>query len=129
MPENDKINVAITDADMQQTPKYKPKVIIADPDTNPQAFLYKARALAADAINNYLPIDTHVKPALPEDMYGVWFAKVLGNWKAIVSTDLMNGRYFEITYDGNKNQTYVVDYRKASNTCVTDAEYASAHLS
>lgn len=92
-------------------------------------FIKKAKALAADAFNNDFPIDEVTTGAITEDFYICWFVKVLGNWKALVSTDLVKGRYYEITYDGAKKQTYVDDYRKASNACVTDREYASAHLS
>ena len=95
----------------------------------PDQFLTKAKALAADAINEDFPIDALTRAAITEDFYVVWFAKVLGNWKALVSTDIVSGRYFEVTYDGNKKQTYVDDYRKVANICTTDAEYAKAHLS
>lgn len=89
------------------------------------AMLEKARALVADSINQDFPIDILTVPARTEDMYVVWFAKTLGNWKALVSTDLIGGQYWEVTYDGNKQKTYVDHYVKASNVCVTDEEYAS----
>lgn len=57
--------------------------------------------------------------------YVVWFAKVLGNWKALVSTDIISGQYWEVTYDGNKQQTYIDRYKKANNQAVTDEAYAA----
>lgn len=114
------LSSAVSLEPMTITEKY-----ISDPD----AFLTKAKALAADAINNDFPLDTNTTAAIAEDMYVVWFGKVLGNWKALVSTNIVSGRYIEVTYDGNKKQTYIDDYRKASNECVTDTEYAKAHLS
>jgi hypothetical protein len=55
-----------------------------------------------------------------EDLYIVWFAKVLGNWKALISTDKVSGAYWEVTYNGNKNETYVDLYGKVHNTVVPD---------
>lgn len=57
---------------------------------------------------------------VPEDLYVVWFAKTLKNWKALVSTDLEHGRYWEVTHNGDKGETYVDAYRKEKNTVVPD---------
>lgn len=59
-----------------------------------------------------------------EDLYVVWFCKALGNWKALVSTDMMDGVYWEVTYNGAKRETYVDAYTKTANTCVKDADRA-----
>lgn len=96
---------------------------------DPNEFQTKAKILVAKAFNNDFPIDANTRRAFPEDFYVVWFAKVLGNWKAMISTDITSGRYYEVTYDGVKKQTYVDDYRKASNTCVTDEKYSRGILS
>jgi len=56
----------------------------------------------------------------PEDVYIVWFAKTLGNWKALVSTDKFNGTYWEVTHNGAKNETYVDRYVKANNIGISD---------
>lgn len=56
----------------------------------------------------------------PDDLYVVWFCKVLGNWKALVSTDAKPGLYWEVTYNGAKREAYVDAYTKAANTCVPD---------
>ena len=52
----------------------------------------------------------------PSDFYIVWFVKVLGNWKAMVSTDLEDGLYWEVTFNGNTGDAYVDEYRKHANT-------------
>ena len=56
----------------------------------------------------------------PADLYIVWFCKVLGNWKALVSTDLFSGAYWEVTHNGAKQETYVDTYAKRSNVCIPD---------
>lgn len=35
-----------------------------------------------------------------DEVYVVWFTYVLGNWKALCSTSLPDGRYYEVTYNG-----------------------------
>lgn len=58
---------------------------------------------------------------VPDDFYVVWFSKTLQNWKALISTDIEHGRYWEVTHNGDKHETYVDAYRKEKNTVVHDA--------
>lgn len=57
-----------------------------------------------------------------KDLYVVWSVKVLQNWKTLVSTDKMDGVYFEVTYNGDKGEAYVDQYLKARNTAVKIAD-------
>ena len=50
--------------------------------------------------------------------YVVWFSKTLQNWKALVSTTLPDGRYYEVTHNGDKSETYVDVYVKVDNYAV-----------
>lgn len=54
-----------------------------------------------------------------EDVYIVWFSKVLQNWKALAGTHHSDGMYYEITYDGNKEVAYVDAYKKWDNVRMT----------
>lgn len=56
----------------------------------------------------------------PEELYVVWFAKTLQNWKALVSTDSVDGIYWEVTHNGDKGETYVDTYMKINNSVVSD---------
>jgi hypothetical protein len=49
------------------------------------------------------------------DVYIVWFCKTLQNWKALLSTTLPDGMYYELTYDGDKNTFYLDVYKKFKN--------------
>lgn len=51
----------------------------------------------------------------------VWFCKTLQNHKALVmsTNDALNHTYWEVTYNGAKNQYYVDEYCKKSNTVIT----------
>lgn len=56
------------------------------------------------------------------DVYVVWFSKTLQNWKALVSTTISDGMYYEVTHNGDKNETYVDVYKKWENFCVKEAK-------
>lgn len=56
---------------------------------------------------------------VPEfEVYIVWKCKILKNWKFLISTSLMDGMYYELTYDGNANQWYLDAYKKFENRVV-----------
>ena len=55
----------------------------------------------------------------PSDMYVVWFSKTLQNWKALVSGVYIK-KYIEVTYNGDKGETYVDVYKKMCNQCLKD---------
>lgn len=52
--------------------------------------------------------------------YMVWFCFILGGWKALVSSTEADGRYYEVTYNKTKGETYVDTYTKTHNHCITD---------
>lgn len=57
---------------------------------------------------------------LTEDgVYIVWFSKTLQNFKALVSTAVSDGMYYEITYNGDKNELYLDAYKKWENKKIT----------
>lgn len=75
----------------------------------------KALILAAKAMTEVNELDVDVEP---EECYIVWFCKTLQNWKALVSTNVLNGNdadYCEVTHNGDKNETYVDVYKKVKN--------------
>lgn len=55
----------------------------------------------------------------PKNVYVVWSCKTLQNNKALLSTNFGDGRYFEITYNGNKDEMYLDVYKKELNKCLT----------
>jgi hypothetical protein len=55
-----------------------------------------------------------------DQVYVVWFSKTLQNWKALVSTMLSDGMYYEVTHNGDKKETYIDAYKKWENVCVPD---------
>ena len=55
-----------------------------------------------------------------DNIYIVWFCKTLQNWKALVSTTIPDGIYYEVTYNGDTNETYVDVYEKCENFIVKE---------
>lgn len=55
-----------------------------------------------------------------DNVFIVWFCKTLQNWKALVSTTISNGMYYEVTYNGDKHETYLDVYKKWENVCIPD---------
>lgn len=52
------------------------------------------------------------------DVFVVWDCKTLQNHKALISTDLPDGMYYELTYDGDKQQLYFDAYKKFENKSI-----------
>ena len=50
-----------------------------------------------------------------EDVYVVWHCKTLQNHKALLSTNVSDGMYYELTYNGDKNELYLDAYKKWQN--------------
>lgn len=50
-----------------------------------------------------------------DNVFIVWFSKTLQNFKALVSTTISDGMYYEITYNGDKNELYLDAYKKWEN--------------
>lgn len=65
--------------------------------------------------------DAHVTFA-EDEVYVVWYAFTLGNWKALVSTTLPDGMYYEVTYNKAKGETYLDAYKKWDNVCIPDGD-------
>lgn len=82
-----------------------------------QEFIDKCKVLVADYTNSHLDV-TDNKQITKDDVYVVWSAKVLQNNKALLSTTLSDGMYYELTYNGNKSQIYIDAYKKFENMAV-----------
>jgi hypothetical protein len=48
----------------------------------------------------------------------VWLCKTLQNNKALLSTDEPDGRYYEVTYNGDKQEFYFDAYIKEHNQLI-----------
>ena len=77
----------------------------------------ECKQLVVDYYNKRVDV-TDKKKITKNDVYVVWFCKTLQNWKALVSTTLPDGMYYEVTYNGDKKEIYLDAYKKFENKCV-----------
>lgn len=57
-------------------------------------------------------------PKTDFDVYTVWKCKALQNWKFLISTSLPDGMYYEVTFNGDKQEWYLDAYKKFDNVCI-----------
>lgn len=80
-----------------------------------QKFIEKCKQVVKDYAQEHLDKSDNV----PEfDVYVVWSCKTLQNNKALLSTTLFDGMYYEITYNGDKQEFYFDAYKKFENKCI-----------
>lgn len=86
--------------------------------------MYELQEKAINAARTVLlnELDCSADRLDPSDMYVVWFCKTLQNWKALVSGVYIK-KYIEVTYNGDKQETYIDVYNKTYNACVKDNDF------
>ena len=80
-------------------------------------FFELVKKLVADYTNEHLD-KTDDKQITTDDVYVVWYCKTLRNWKALVSTTLFDGMYYELTLNGDKQELYLDAYKKFENRAI-----------
>ena len=80
-------------------------------------FILKVKELVAEYSNEHLDKSDN-KQITVDDVFIVWSCKTLQNNKALASTTLFDGMYYEITYNGDKNEIYFDAYKKWENKCI-----------
>lgn len=85
---------------------------------------YEFRAFAYMIIRGY--VTEHLDKsdgAVPDfDIYVVWECKTLQNNKALLSTTLRDGMYYELTYNGDEGEFYLDAYKKFENRRISLSE-------
>lgn len=84
-----------------------------------EAMLKKAKRLVVNYYNSRVEITDDFE-ITEENVFIVWFCKTLQNWKALVSTTVSDGMYYEVTYNGDKQETYLDAYKKWENVRIVD---------
>lgn len=82
-----------------------------------EQFQKLVKKIVADYTNAHLDM-TDNKRITEDDVFIVWSCKVLQNNKALASTTLFDGMYYEITHNGDKGEIYVDAYKKWENFVV-----------
>lgn len=66
-------------------------------------------------------IAEHLDKSDPEaefEVFIVWKCKALQNWKYLMSSTLRDGMYYELTYNGDKQEWYLDAYKKFENRVI-----------
>ena len=77
-------------------------------------FLEICKGLVVDYFNQHAE-KTDNKKITADDVFVVWSCKTLQNNKALVSTTVSDGMYYEITFNGDMNEVYFDAYKKWEN--------------
>ena len=84
---------------------------------NEKEFLSFCKALVCDYTNEHLDKTDGVQ-ITEDEVFIVWMCKTLQNNKALLSTTLFDGMYYEVTFNGDKGEAYLDAYKKFENRCV-----------
>ena len=74
-------------------------------------FIATARQVILDIVRQQLDPTDEAKLSI-DDIYEVTHSYILGNQKAMISTTLPDGKYYEVTYDKANDLMYVDCYVK-----------------
>ena len=77
----------------------------------------KAKQVVMDYVNDHLDKTDGIQIEM-HGVYIVWFCKTLQNWKCLLSTNLPDGMYYEVTFNGDKQEIYLDAYKKFENKCI-----------
>lgn len=80
-----------------------------------QEFLSVCRTKVAEYFNRKKEKTDAAPMMAAEDVYVVGYCKTLQNHKALLSTPVLDGMYYEITYNGDRNELYFDAYKKWEN--------------
>lgn len=78
-------------------------------------FIEKCKQLVKEYAEEHLDKSDNVSEF---DVFVVWSCKTLQNSKALLSTSLPDGMYYELTYNGDKKKLYFDAYKKFENKCI-----------
>lgn len=80
-----------------------------------EEFIQKSKDLVRDYAIEHLDKTDEIPNF---NVYVVWSCKTLQNSKALLSTSLKDGMYYECTMDGDKKKIYFDAYKKFENKAI-----------
>ena len=82
-----------------------------------EEFIKKVKEEVAKYANEHLD-KSDGKQIVTDDVFIVWYCKTLQNHKALASTTLFDGMYYELTFNDDKSELYLDAYKKWENKCI-----------
>lgn len=81
-------------------------------------FIHLAKHYVLEFTNEQVVKLMKVNSIEEKDVYIVWICKTLQNNKALLSTTLDDGMYYEVTFNGDKQELYFDAYEKVHNEAI-----------
>lgn len=80
-------------------------------------FIELCKEKVVDYTNTFMNLNSINQPVhiSTDDVYVVWLNRTLQNNKALLSTTIVDGMYYEVTYNGDKNEMYFDAYKHKYN--------------
>jgi len=82
-----------------------------------EKFIELCKKIVKDYANEHLDKSDNIQ-ITEDNVFVVWSCKTLQNNKALLSTTLSDGMYYELTYNGDKKELYLDAYKKFENKCI-----------
>lgn len=80
-------------------------------------FLKLSKKIVKNYVNEHLDKGDNIQ-ITEDNVFIVWSCKTLQNNKALLSTTLFDGMYYELTYNGDKKEVYLDAYKKFENKAI-----------
>lgn len=76
---------------------------------------------ALQIVRDYIESHLDKSDKTPDfEAYIVWKCKALKNWKYLLSSTLPDGMYYELTFNGDKQEWYLDAYKKFENITIKE---------
>lgn len=83
-----------------------------------QTFINRATEAVVEYFNSQADSTDKNGRIGPSQVFIVWLCKTLQNNKAMLSTTIPDGMYYEVTYNGDKKEMYLDAYKKWKNQVI-----------
>lgn len=78
--------------------------------------------IAVNLVKDYIVSNLDKGEKVPNfELFIVWKCKILQNWKYLISSTLPDGMYYELTYNGDREEWYLDAYKRFDNKCIKNA--------
>ena len=78
-----------------------------------EEFLKEAKQIIFNKVKNENKIFSHSN--VDDVVYVVWYCWILENQKCLISTTIPDGKYYEITYNKERQEMYIDTYVRSEN--------------
>lgn len=97
--------------------KYQNELEVETEMMSSEKFINLCKSVVVDYWNEHND-PTNNSKMIKNDVFVVWYCKELQNHKALLSTNVSDGMYYELTYNGDKEELYFDAYKKWEHKCI-----------